>query len=144
MPNQRRWPKAVDATVKERDEPPLADESLLVRGGEFRVAHVLARAEACHRRRLGFPGVSVAHAATGLLVDLCELSPRLLDYDECSVTTVGRVCQRFDVAATGASPHFSIVLPVADLSSVRALRELFELGVALPRAENDRPPPDGR
>lgn len=133
----RRWPKILDAAVRERDEPPLDDDAVLVRGGQFRVAHVLARAEACHRR-LGFPGVSVAHAATGLLVDLCKMSPRLLDYDECTVTTVGRVRQRFKVAATGASPHFSIVLPAADLASVRALRELFEVGIALPRAGNDQ------
>lgn len=133
----RRWPKVLDAAVRERDEPPLDDDALLVRGGQFRVAHVLARADACHRR-LGFPGVSVAHAATGLLVDLCEMSPRLLDYDECAVTTAGRLRQRFEIAPTGASPHFSIVLPAADPSSVRALRELFEVGIALPRAGNDR------
>ena len=133
---ERRWPKVLDASVRERDEPPLDDDALLVRGGQFRVAHVLARAEACHRR-LGFPGVSAAHAATGLLIDLCEMSPRLLDYDECAVTTVGRVRTRFEVAATGATPHFSIVLPAADLASVRALRELFEVGVPLPGSGSD-------
>ncbi|HEY9556994.1 MAG TPA: hypothetical protein VIR58_09680 [Acidimicrobiales bacterium] len=135
--SERQWPKILDARIRERDEAPLDDEALLVRGGQFRVAHVLARAEACHRR-LGFPGVSVAHAATGLLVDLCEMSPRLLDYDECAVTTVGRVRQRFEVAPTGASPHFSIVLPAADLASVRALRELFEVGIDLPSPLDDR------
>lgn len=120
--------------VRERDEPPLDDDAVLVRGGQFRVAHVLARAEACDRR-LGFPGVSVAHAVTGRLADLCELSPRLLDYDECSVTTAGRVREHFDIAATGASPHFSIVLPEPDLLTIRALRDLFEIGLPLPPAD---------
>lgn len=105
----RRWPKVLPEDVRERDEPPLDDDALLVRGGQFRIAHVLSRAEMCERR-LGFPGVSVAHAVTGLLTDLCELSPRLLDYDECTVTTAGRVRRHFQIAATGASPHYSIVL----------------------------------
>lgn len=133
----RRWPKVLSADIRERDEPPLDGDALLVRGGQFRIAHVLARAEACERR-LGFPGVSVAHAATGLLVDLCELSPRLLDYDECATTTAGRVREHFEIAATGASPHFSIVLPAADLASVRLLRDLFETGIALPRFPSDQ------
>ena len=133
----RQWPKVLPHDVRERDEPPLDDDALLVRGGQFRIAHVLSRAEACERR-LGFPGVSVAHAATGLLVDLCELSPRLLDYDECSTTTAGQVREHFEIAATGASPHFSIVLPAADLVSVRVLRDLFEMGIALPSFPTDR------
>jgi hypothetical protein len=133
----RRWPKVLPDAVRERDEPPLPDDALLVRGGQFRVAHVLARAEAC-QRRLGFPGVSVAHAASGRLADLCEMSPRLLDYDECAVTTAGRIRQRFEIAATGAAPHHSIVLPAADLGSVRALRDLFEVGIALPPAQGGR------
>ncbi len=124
-------------SVRERDEPPLADDALLVRGGQFRIAHVLSRAEAC-QRRLGFAGVSVAHAATGVVDDLCEMSPRLLDYDECAVITAGRVRERFGLAATSASPHFSIVLPAAELRHVRVLRDLFEVGVALP------PPTGGR
>jgi hypothetical protein len=132
----RRWPKVLSGDVRERDEAPLGDEALLVRGGQFRIAHALSRAEACERR-LGFPGVSVAHAETGLLVDLCELSRRLLDYDECA-TTAGRVRERFKIAATGASPHFSIVLPAADLASVRLLRDLFETGIALPRFPSDQ------
>ncbi len=117
--------------IRERDEPPLDDAAVLVRGGQFRIAHVLARAEACERR-LGFPGVSVAHAVTGRLADLCELSPRLLDYDECAVTTAGRVLQHYAIAPTGAAPHCSIVLPAADLASVRLLRDLFEVGLPLP------------
>lgn len=133
----RRWPKVLPDDVRERDEPPLDDDALLVRGGQFRVAHVLSRAEMCERR-LGFPGVSVAHAATGLLVDLCELSPRLLDHDECTVTTAGRVRRHFQIAATGASPHYSIVLPAADLVSVRLLRDLFEVGIALPPGPEPR------
>lgn len=133
----RRWPKILGDDVRERDEPPLPDDALLVRGGQFRIAHVLARAEACHRR-LGFPGVSVAHAETGLLEDLCDLSPRLLDYDNCAVTTAGQVRQRFEIAATGRHPHHSIVLPSADLVSVRALRDMFDIGVALPRRQGDR------
>ena len=133
----RRWPRVLPDHIRERDEPPLDDAAVLVRGGQFRIAHVLARAEACHRR-LGFPGVSVAHAATGRLADLCELSPRLLDYDECAVTTAGRVRQNFTIAPTGASPHFSIVLPAADLASVRLLRDLFEFGLPLPPSDRPR------
>jgi hypothetical protein len=126
----RRWPKVLPDDIRERDEPPLDDDAVLVRGGQFRIAHVLARAEACDRR-LGFPGVSVAHAATGRLADLGELSSRLLDYDECAVTTAGRVRQHFTIAPTGASPHLSIVLSAADLASVRLLRDLFEVGLPL-------------
>lgn len=133
----RRWPKVLPGDVRERDQPPLDDDALLVRGGQFRIAHVLSRAEMCERR-LGFPGVSVAHAATGLLTDLCELSPRLLDYDECTVTTAGRVRRHFQIAATGATPHYSIVLPAADLASVRLLRDLFEVGIALPPGTDPR------
>lgn len=132
----RQWPKVLGDHIRERDERPLEDEAVLVRGGQFRMAHVLARAEACERR-LGFPGVSVAHAATGRFADLGDLSPRLLDYDECSVTTAGRIRQHFEIAATGAAPHFSIVLPAADLPSIRTLRDLFDHGIALPsHAEN--------
>jgi hypothetical protein len=80
----------------------------------------------------------VAHASTGLLVDLCTTSPRLLDYDECTVTTAARVRQHFDIAATGAPPHFSIVLPAADLAPVRKLRDLFETGIPLPPAGRSR------
>jgi hypothetical protein len=133
----RRWPKVLPEHVRERDEPPLENGALLVRGGQFRIEHVLRRAEACDRR-MGFPGVSVAHAATGLLVDLCALSPRLLDYDEGATTTAGRVRERFQIAATGEAPHFSIVLPSADLDSVRLLRDMFETGIALPRLPDDR------
>jgi hypothetical protein len=123
--------------VRERDEPPLDDGAVLVRGGQFRLAQVIARAEACDRR-LGFPGISVAHAETGRLVDLCELSPRLLDYDECAVTTAGRVREHFEIAPTGASPHFSIVLPAAELASVQVLRDLFEVGLPLPPGDWSR------
>jgi hypothetical protein len=133
----RRWPKLLPDDVRERDEPPLADDAVLVRGGQFRMAHVLSRAEICERR-LGFPGVSVALAATGRLADLCELSPQLLDYDECTVTTAGRVRRHFQIAATGRSPHHSIVLPAADLASVRLLRDLFEVGIALPPGSDPR------
>jgi len=132
----RHWPKVLPDDIRERDEPPLDDDALLVRGGQFRVAHVLSRAEACERR-LGFPGVSVAHAGTGRLGDLGELSPRLLDYDECATTTVGRVREHFEIAPTGAAPHYSIVLPAADLESVRLLRDLFETRIALPRVPDD-------
>jgi hypothetical protein len=114
----------------------LEEHAAFARTGN-RIAHVLSRAEAC-QRRLGFAGVSVAHAATGVVDDLCEMSPRLLDYDECAVITAGRVRERFGLAATGASPHFSIVLPAAELRHVRVLRDLFEVGVALP------PPTGGR
>lgn len=133
----RRWPKVLPDAVRERDEAPLDDDAVLVRGGQFRIAHVISRAEMCERR-LGFPGVSVAHAATGVLADLCDLSPRLLDYDECTVTTAGRVRRHFQIAATGASPHYSIVLPAADLASVRLLRDLFEVGIALPPGSDAR------
>jgi hypothetical protein len=132
----RRWPKILREDIAERDEPPLDDDALLVRGGQFRVAHVLSRAEACERR-LGFPGVSVAHAPTGVLVDLCELSPGLLDYDECSTTSAGRVREHFEIAATGAVPHFSIVLAAADHASVQLLRGLFDTGIAVPRRSSD-------
>lgn len=132
----RHWPKVLSDDVRERDEPPLDDEALLVRGGQFRVTHVLSRAEACERR-LGFAGVSVAHAASGVLVDLCELSPRLLDYDVCATTTAGRVRAHFEIAATGAVPHFSIVLPAADLASVRLLRSLFDIAVPVPDVPSD-------
>lgn len=127
----RRWPKLLPGGARERDEPPIDEAAVLVRGGQFRIGHVLDRAEACERR-LGFPGVSVAHAVTGRLADLCELSPRLLDYDKCAVTTAGRVRQHFMIAPTGASPHFSIVLPAADIASVRLLRDVFEVGLPLP------------
>lgn len=40
----RRWPKVLPDDVRERDEPPLDDDALLVRGGQFRVAHVLSPA----------------------------------------------------------------------------------------------------
>ena len=133
-PVPRRWPKVLPDDIRERDELALDNAAVLVRGGQFRIAHVLARAEACDRR-LGFPGVSVAHAVTGRLTDLCKLSPRLLDYDECAVTTAGRVRQHFAIAPTGASPHFSIILPSAEMASVRLLRDLFEVGLPLPPAD---------
>lgn len=123
--------------VVERDEPPLDDTAVLVRGGRLRVAHVVARAELCERR-LGFAGVSVAHAATGRLEDLCDLSPRLLDYRQCAVTTAGRVRRHFPIAPTGASPHFSIVLPSADVSTARVLCGLFDEGVPLPMRQPPR------
>lgn len=133
---RRRWSKVLGPGVAERDEAPLGDEALLVRGGQFRIAHVRTRAEAC-LRRLGFAGVSVAHAPGGRLEDLCEMSPRLLDYRECAITTAGRVRARFGLAPTGAHPHFSIVLPDTSAETVRALRDLFELGVPVPRLEGE-------
>lgn len=133
----RRWPKVAPDGVRERDEPPLSDDALLVRGGQFRVPHVLQRAQLCERR-LGFAGVSVALAVTGRLADLCDVSPGLLDYDECSLTTAGRLRSRFRIAPTGASPHCSIILPAADIAAVRALRDLFDTGVPLPPTGTDR------
>lgn len=63
------------------------------------------------------------------------MSPRLLDYEECAVTTARRVREHFEIAATGASPHFSIVLPVAALPTIRLLREVFAIGLPLPPAD---------
>jgi hypothetical protein len=45
-----------------------------------------------------------------------------------------------EIAATGASPHFSIVLPAADVATVRALRDRFEVGLPLPPADWPRQP----
>ncbi|GIT80159.1 hypothetical protein LLS1_18280 [Leifsonia sp. LS1] len=111
-----------------REEPPLPDDAIVVRGGIMLRASVEAAA-VTNYRDYGFYGVST-FAIPGLTAsEIWEKSPKIAppNYRRIRVTTAGAVrAAGFELSPTWESDHFDIVLDnPPDETTWSKLDELF-------------------
>lgn len=103
-----------------RDEEPLDDVVVVVRGGEMRSDYVRRTATDAHDE-LGIYTVSVFVALDDPPQVLCAREPHLARYGKVRYTTLGRLrAAGFPLVPTLARPHYDVVLPdVTDATLVR-------------------------
>ena len=111
-----------------RDERPPDDAVVVIRGGlhSLDAEKVIAVCEDSFAD-FGFYGLSVFAAIDGDVEALCLALERFRSPGTIWVATCGRLrAAGFSLAATDASPHFDVVLPSLDRSTVDAVRACFE------------------
>jgi len=111
-----------------RDEDPPDDAVVVIRGGlhSMDAEKVIAVCEDSFDD-FGFYGLSVFAALDGDVEALCLALERFRSPGTIWVATCGRLrAAGFWLAATDAAPHFDVVLPSLDRSTVDAVRECFE------------------
>jgi hypothetical protein len=111
-----------------RDEDPPDDAVVVIRGGlhSLDAEKVIAVCEDSFDD-FGFYGLSVFAAIDGDVEALCLALERFRSPGTIWVATCGRLrAAGFSLAATDASPHFDVVLPSLDRTTVDAVRACFE------------------
>ena len=111
-----------------RDERPPDDAVVVIRGGlhSLDAEKVIAVCEDSFAD-FGFYGLSVFAAIDGDVEALCLALERFRSPGTIGVATCGRLREAgLSLAATDASPHFDVVLPSLDRSTVDAVRACFE------------------
>ena len=111
-----------------RGEEPPDDAVVVIRGGlhSLDAEKVIAVCEDSFDD-FGFYGLSVFAALDGDVEALCLALERFRSPGTIWVATCGRLrAAGFSLAATDASPHFDVVLPALDRSTVDAVRACFE------------------
>lgn len=111
-----------------RDEEPPDDAVVVIRGGlhSLDVEKVI---EVCEDSFVdfGFYGLSVFAALDGDVEALCQRLERLRSPGTIWVANCGSLrAAGFSLAATDDSPHFDVVLPSLDTTTVGHLRACFE------------------
>lgn len=109
------------------DEPP--DDAVVVIRGGLHSLDIEKVIEVCEDSfaDFGFYGLSVFAALDGDVEALCLSLERLRSPGTIWVATCGRLrAAGFSLAATDTSPHFDVVLPSVDRSTVEHLRACFE------------------
>ncbi len=114
---------------------PLADDTVIVRGGLMRLDDLSTSAENA-RRRLGKPGLSVYGAdgvsAAELVRSLNRGDSPKMPYSMLRISTAGMIRRGgFEIFPTGDAPHQTIRLPpdYEQTGKLNDLARLFEVGV---------------
>lgn len=111
-----------------RNEEPPDDAVVVIRGGLHSLDRekVIAVCEDSFSD-FGFYGLSVFAAFDGDVEALCLSLERFRSPGTIWVASCGRLRSAgFTLAATDASPHFDVVLPSLDRTTVDGVRECFE------------------
>lgn len=110
-----------------RGEEPPADIVVVVRGGMNGLdPATVTRTAARSLDAMGFLGVSVFLALDQTVEALCGSLDELVRYRQVRMSTVGAVrAAGFAFLATGDRPHFDIVLPDLDASTLARLDAAF-------------------
>jgi hypothetical protein len=110
-----------------RDETPPDDVAIVVRGGLLTPDSVLRTTDRC-RREYGFLGLSVYGAIGMTITELVAAVPQigLTRYRQLRLSTFGALrVAGFPVWPTNQFPHFSIVLPDVEPSTLTRLERCF-------------------
>lgn len=108
-----------------RDDRPLPDDSLVLRGGRMVISDLRRNAIAT-LQRMGRLGVSVRAGRGADIEELAE-NPFPLPHAVIRVTTVGRLrAAGFEIEATGAYAHCTVWLPDATHERLEHLRAAFD------------------
>ena len=110
-----------------RGEDPPAHAVVVVRGGRNGLDPMtVTRTATRSLDAMGFLGVSVFLALDGTVAELCNSLNELARYRQVRRSTVGVVrAAGFAFLATGDRPHFDIVLPDLDASTLARLDAAF-------------------
>lgn len=110
-----------------RGEEPPADAVVVVRGGMNGLdPTTVARTATRSLDAMGFLGVSVFLALDQTVGELCTSMDELVRYRQVRMSTVGAVrVAGFAFLATGDRPHFDIVLPDLDATTLARLDGAF-------------------
>lgn len=96
-------------TMPIRQEPPLADDDIVVRGGILAFDSLKNAAEVC-QARFGIHGISVC-ASPGESLEVLRTSGPVVKYTQHRVTTAGHLrALGFRLIPTGRSPHYTLDL----------------------------------
>ncbi len=115
-----------------RAEEPPDDAVVVIRGGEMTGEFVRRTATDAHEE-LGVYAVSVFLALDADVGDLCAAEPFLVRYGKVRLSTVGRLRSGgFPLIPTLDRPHYDIVLPDLDDSTLRRLDGCFNAAVRNP------------
>ncbi len=110
-----------------RDESPPDDATIVVRGGLLAADSVQMSLERC-RRQYGFLGLSVYGAVDMTVAQLVANVPQIgpVRYRQLRLSTFGTVREAgFPLWPTQVFPHYSIVLPDSDASTLARLDSCF-------------------
>ena len=114
-------------SIRLRDEVPPDDATIVVRGGLLTATSVEMSLERC-RRQYGFLGLSVYGAVNMSVAELVAAVPQIgpVRYRQLRLSTFGTVRGAgFPLWPTLLFPHYSIVLPDADASTLARLETCF-------------------
>jgi len=108
-----------------RDEGPLPDNAIVIRGGLMLVRDLANAAERCEEH-FGFPGLSV-FARSGPSVRELLLSARALRlYPVIRQSSAGDLrALRCELLPTGVAPHFTLRLADASFRTLSLVRDAF-------------------
>jgi hypothetical protein len=111
-----------------RDESPPDDATIVVRGGLLAADSVQMSLERC-RRQYGFLGLSVYGAVNMSVAQLVATVSQIgsVRYRRLRLSTFGTVrAAGFPLWPTHVFPHYSIVLPDSDASTLARLDSCFD------------------
>ncbi|MEO7556661.1 MAG: hypothetical protein ABIV94_08685 [Acidimicrobiales bacterium] len=114
--------------VKLRGEEPPGDAAVVIRGGANSLSiDAVVRSAGRNMTAFGFHGLSVFVAADDEVVDLCGSVDELRRYGQIRRSTVVRITSSgFALLATGAAPHYDVVLPDLAPSTLERLVACFD------------------
>jgi hypothetical protein len=124
-------------SMQMRQESPPDDAVVVIRSGEHGLDHnrVVSTCQDCFDI-YGFLGLSVYAAIDQTYVDLCKSNPALGKHGMIRIATFGDLRKaKFPMLATGAHPHYSVVLADLESETVNRLIDCFSEPIPNPAKE---------